>query len=130
MLIISIRTDKAEAEVGLYEDAKRLGYKKWQAHRELSATIHLVVKELLTRETKELRDIQAVVVFQGPGSFTGLRIGFSVANALAYGLSIPIIATNGNDWLKQGLLKLKAGQNQQIVMPEYGAPVHITQPKH
>jgi tRNA threonylcarbamoyladenosine biosynthesis protein TsaB len=130
MLILSIRTDMPEAEVGLFEDSSKLGYKKWAAHRELSDTIHLTIKELLSKHYKSISEIQGLIVFQGPGSFTGLRIGISVANALAYGLSVPIVAGNGDDWLKQGTTKLISGQNQQIVRPEYGAPVHITQQKH
>ena len=130
MFIISVRTDTAEAEIGLFENTDQLGYKKWPAHRQLSATIHLTINELLSSQTKVLSDIQGVIVFQGPGSFTGLRIGISVANALAYGLKIPIVASSGDDWLKQGLGKLMDGQNQKIVLPEYGAPVHTTQQKH
>lgn len=130
MLIISIRTDSAEAEVGLFEDKTQLEYKKWAAHRELSATIHLTIKKLLTKQTKSFADIQAIVVFQGPGSFTGLRIGVSVANAIAYGLNVPIVAASGENWLDHGLTNLMSGQNQKMVLPEYGAPVHITQQKH
>jgi tRNA threonylcarbamoyladenosine biosynthesis protein TsaB len=130
MIIISIRTDAPEAEVGLFEDAIQLGYKKWAAHRQLSSTIHLTIKDLLTKQTIALADIQGIIVFQGPGSFTGLRIGISVANALAYGLKVPIVSRSGDDWLKQGLIGLLAGQNQQLILPEYGAPVHITQQKH
>ncbi|MEM7361942.1 MAG: tRNA (adenosine(37)-N6)-threonylcarbamoyltransferase complex dimerization subunit type 1 TsaB [Bacteroidota bacterium] len=39
-------------------------------------------------------DLQAVAVSHGPGSYTGLRIGFAVAKGLAYGLDIPIITVN------------------------------------
>ncbi len=130
MLIVTIRTDKPEAEVGLFNDTHQLGYQTWPAHRELSSTIHLTINQLLTDSAKNLSDIQGVVVFQGPGSFTGLRIGCSVANALAYSLSIPITATSGDSWLKQGLAKLLAGENQHIALPEYGVPVHTTQQKH
>lgn len=130
MLILSIRTDKAEAEIGLFEDAKKLGYKKWQAHRELSSTIHITMRELLKDKQKNLTDIQGIIVFQGPGSFTGLRIGISVANALARGLKVAIIGSKGEDWLKNGITKLQSGQNEEMILPEYGAPVHTTEQKH
>ena len=116
--------------MGLFENSKQLGYKKWQAHRKLSATIHITIKELLRQENKMIGDIKGIIVFQGPGSFTGLRIGISVANALAYGLKASIIASSGDDWLNRGITQLLTGKNEQIILPEYGAPVHTTEQKH
>ncbi len=74
-----------------------------------------------------------MVVFKGPGSFTGLRIGISVANALAYGLQIPIASAKGDDWLEKGIKKLGAENpptsGVKMVVPEYGRPPHTTTPK-
>jgi tRNA threonylcarbamoyladenosine biosynthesis protein TsaB len=129
MLILTIRTDKPEAELGLYEDDQQLAYLSWQAHRELAETIHFKIDELLGSQKASLPVIGGVVVFQGPGSFTGLRIGLSVANALAYGLAIPIAAAQGEGWVQTGLNRLREGKNDTITLPEYGAPPNITMPK-
>lgn len=129
MLILTLRTDSPEAEIGVYEDDKQLAYQTWQAHRELAATLHRRIDELLTTQGKTLQDIQGIVCFQGPGSFTGLRIGLTVANTLAYSLKIPIVGDMDDDWITQGVKRLQKGDQDTIVMPEYGAPVHITQPK-
>ena len=130
MLILTIRTDKPEAELGLFEGDMKLAYETWQAHRELSDTIHLKIDQLLTSQQKTLADVEALVTFRGPGSFTGLRIGLSVANALADGLRVSIVGAMGEDWLRSGIERLQNGENDHVVLPEYGAPVHITQPKH
>lgn len=122
MIILTLCTDKPEAELGLYDDQEQLGYIKWQAHRELSATIHAKIEEILNELSKSLKDIEGIVVFKGPGSFTGLRIGLTVANALAYSQDIPIVAASGKNWLKDGIKNLQAGQNDQIATPDYGAP--------
>jgi hypothetical protein len=92
MIILTLRTDKPESELGLYDDEKQLAYEAWHAHRELAETIHKKLAEILKDASKELSDIEGVVCFKGPGSFTGLRIGLSVGNALAYAQSIPIVA--------------------------------------
>jgi tRNA threonylcarbamoyladenosine biosynthesis protein TsaB len=130
MLILTIRTDKPEAELGLFEDDKKLVYLTWPAHRELAETIHQKMKELLGSQRKSLSDLQAISVFKGPGSFTGLRIGVSVANTLADSLRIPAVGTGGDEWIAQAARRLAAHENDRVVSPEYGAPPHITPPRH
>lgn len=129
MLILTLRTDKPEAEIGLYEDRAQLEYAVWQAHRELSITIHRKIDEILSRHGKRLSDLQGIVGFAGPGSFTGLRIGLTVANTLAYGLDIPVVATQDPKWLEQGVERLLNHQPDKLALPVYGAEAHITQPK-
>jgi tRNA threonylcarbamoyladenosine biosynthesis protein TsaB len=129
MLILTIRTDKPEAELGLFDGHDQLNYLAWQAHRELAATIHAKLDELLKEKNKILKDVEGVAVFKGPGSFTGLRIGISVANGLAESLQIPVVATAGEKWLKLGIERLSAGENDKLALPEYGAPVKTTPPR-
>jgi tRNA threonylcarbamoyladenosine biosynthesis protein TsaB len=126
MLILTIRTDKPEAEIGLFEDDKQLAYETWQAHRELSVTIHKKIDELLKTQNKELEDVRGIVCFKGPGSFTGLRIGLTVGNTLAYGLQIPIVGAMGESWQRDGIQRLLKGDNEKVAMPEYGAEPNIT----
>jgi tRNA threonylcarbamoyladenosine biosynthesis protein TsaB len=128
MIILTIRTDKPESEIGLYEDETQLAYETWEAHRQLAETIHNKIQTLLESNSKKLKDIQGIIVYKGPGSFTGLRIGISVANALAYSLDVPIIGVTGA-WIEEGIVRIKAGENDKAVVPEYGAPVHVTTPK-
>jgi len=129
MLVLTIRTDKPEAEIGLFDGENKLAYETWAAHRELAGSIHLKIKEVLGSQGKTYADVQGLVCFQGPGSFTGLRIGITVADGFAYGLNIPIVATQGDDWIKQGITRLDSGENVRIALPHYGAPVHVTQPR-
>lgn len=129
MLILTVRTDNPEAEVGLYDGSKQLAYETWPAHRELSNTLHRKIDQLLQANGRSLEELEGIVCFQGPGSFTGLRIGLTVANALVYSLKLPVAATQGEDWIQVGIEHLQAGQDDRIALPHYGAPVHITQQK-
>lgn len=129
MLIITLRTDKPEAELGLYDGDQQLAYETWLAHRVLAETIHGKIKSLLQGAHKDLHDIKGIAVFKGPGSFTGLRIGITIANALAASLGAAIVATEDPDWLEHGVTRLLKGENEQIVVPEYGAAPHITPQK-
>lgn len=129
MLIVTIRTDKPEAEIGLFNDSQKLQYETWQAHRELAETIHLKLEALLQEAGKTLNDIEGFVVFKGPGSFTGLRIGVAVANALADSLTAPVVATDGNAWIEDGISRLLKGENGQLALPDYGRLPNITPQK-
>jgi tRNA threonylcarbamoyladenosine biosynthesis protein TsaB len=129
MIILTLRTDKPEAELGLYNGQQQLAYETWYAHRELSVTLLQKIDDLLKANHKTLQDLQGIVGFAGPGSFTGLRIGLTVANTLAYSLRIPIVATNGEAWIATGCTRLETGEQGQLALPEYGSPVHITQQK-
>lgn len=129
MTILTIRTDKPESEIGLYNDSRQIAYDTWIAHRQLATTIHERIKQLLTDNKKDWTDIAGIVVYKGPGSFTGLRIGSSVANALAYSLEIPIIGISSDGWIGNGVNSLLTNDDQKVVLPEYGAEAHITQPR-
>lgn len=129
MLILTIRTDKPEAEIGLYDGDHTLEYASWAAHRELSNTILGKIGELLKGHNYRLEDLEGIVCFQGPGSFTGLRIGMTVANALAYSFNIPIVATMEENWIAAGIERLRSGEDDRIALPHYGSAPHITQQK-
>lgn len=129
MFILAIRTDKPEAEVSLYQGNKKLDCYSWQAHRQLAETLHTKIAELLKRNGKDWQAIDGVVVYRGPGSFTGLRIGLSVANALAYGLPCATIGATGDNWVSEGCRQLQQDQGERLIVPDYGAPAHITQPR-
>lgn len=128
MIILTLRTDKPEAEIGLYDGHKQLAYDEWQAHRQLAETIHSKIEKLLKSQNQDLENLQGIIVYKGPGSFTGLRIGFSVANSLAYSLNIPIVSTSGNlpEWIIAGIERLINGDSENIATPNYGAPAKTT----
>jgi tRNA threonylcarbamoyladenosine biosynthesis protein TsaB len=126
MIILTMRTDKPDAELSLYDGETQLAYETWQAHRQLAETIHRKIQGLLESQGKTLEDVEGIACFQGPGSFTGLRIGLTVGNILAYSLSIPIVAAQEPQWLENGIKRLLNGEADDLALPFYGADVHIT----
>lgn len=128
-MILAVRTDKPEAELYILESDKVLFEERWQAHRELSNTLLGKIESGLKNANKSKGDITGLIVFSGPGSFTGLRIGITVLNTLAYTLKVPVVGANGEDWLKAGLERLSSARVGDYVSPEYGAQAHITKPR-
>lgn len=128
-MILCIKTNEPDAFVGIAHTAKKIDSIEWKAHRELADTIHIKIKQLLDNQSLQLSDLKGIIVFEGPGSFTGLRIGISVANAYADSLALPIVGSSGKQWLQKGLVLLETAKPGRPVVPVYGMPVRITQPK-
>jgi tRNA A37 threonylcarbamoyladenosine modification protein TsaB len=75
------------------------------------------------------RQLTGLIVYRGPGSFTGLRIGITVMNTLADALQIPIVGTTGDDWRAQGTIRLQNHDYDRLVLPLYGAPANVSKPR-
>jgi tRNA threonylcarbamoyladenosine biosynthesis protein TsaB len=129
MIVLTIRTDKPDSEIGIYNDKKQIAYVTWEAHRRLAETLHKKIQALLEEQKMSWQDIGGIVVYEGPGSFTGLRIGISIANALSYGLQQPITGSQGEAWIQDGLKVVMSNKNSLPVVPFYGADANITTPK-
>jgi len=129
MIVLAIRTDSPQAELYLYDGKKRLADLKWQAHLKLAETLNSKIEEILNKSSISYSSLDGIAVFKGPGSFTGLRIGMSVANALAYARNIPIVSRDGENWLDKCISDIQSGQNDKIAIPEYGAPPRTTRPR-
>ena len=126
-MYLAIRTDNSQAEIYLLNDQGVVQRQKvWLAERTLARDLPGEVDNLVDGDYGQLT---GVLVYQGPGSFTGLRIGITVANAVAYARSWPIVATAGENWLADGVDQLNNGADNKIALPEYGAAPHITPPR-
>lgn len=128
-MILVLKTDKPEVYFALFDNSEEVASVTWGANRTLSDHILQKLEELLLSQSINWPDLTGIVVFKGPGSFTGLRIGITVANTLAYSLEIPIVGSSDDQWVLDGIAELANGVNHKVVMPEYGAEANITQQK-
>lgn len=128
-MYLGIRTDSPVAEFYLYEGTDQRAEMTWQADRQLAHGLLGRLETFLQENGSSFSELRGVFVFRGPGSFTGLRIGITVMNTIAYAQDIAIIGTEGDEWRAQGIARLAAGENDEIVLPFYGADPRITQPR-
>lgn len=92
-LILNIETATKNCSVALSKDGKTLAIREIAEQNFSHAEkLHVFIEELLLETNVTFKDVKAVAVSQGPGSYTGLRIGVSAAKGLCYALSIPLIA--------------------------------------
>ena len=126
-MILAVRSDKPEAEIYLLDNNGTVVRQKiWDAGRTLAKNLLGELDELVNGDFDQLTGL---IAYKGPGSFTGLRIGITTQNAIAYGKQLPIVGTTGENWLADGVQRLQDNQNDKIVLPDYGAAPHITKPK-
>jgi tRNA threonylcarbamoyladenosine biosynthesis protein TsaB len=102
---------------------------EWQADRTLARDLLGYLRDQLQIAGKTFNDVTGIGVFQGPGSFTGLRIGLTVLNTMASAQHIPIVGVSGDDWQRDALARLQSGENDEIVLPIYGGEANITKPR-
>ncbi len=82
---------------------------------DMSEKILEFIHEKLQENQADWQDISEITFYAGPGSFTGLRIGATIVNALADQLQIPLFDQHG--------------QQHQIILPDYGRPANISAPR-
>lgn len=92
-LILNLETATKNCSVALAKDGKTIACKEIAAQNFSHAEkLHVFIEEILSENNIQFSDLNAIAVSQGPGSYTGLRIGVSSAKGLCYALNIPLIA--------------------------------------
>jgi tRNA threonylcarbamoyladenosine biosynthesis protein TsaB len=93
--ILNIETATKNCSVALAKEGKTILCKEiaeeGYSHAE---RLHVFIEEIINEAGINLKDLAAIAVSQGPGSYTGLRIGVSAAKGLCYALNIPLIAVD------------------------------------
>ncbi len=129
-MILTLKTGTEENLLELRNSNGEIKFSEtWPASKELSEELPGKIEDALSLLSLNFEDISGIVVFKGPGSFTGLRIGITVVNTIADQVGVPIVGQTGEIWIEEGLARLKLSKNDKIVLPEYGGGANITKPR-
>ena len=110
--ILSIETSTSVCSVALSAEGKVLFEKSSFEGPSHAALLGVFVEEALSVLKENERKLDAVAVSSGPGSYTGLRIGVSLAKGLCFGWNIPLISIHTLDIMAATVIK------QQVVDPD------------
>lgn len=91
-LILNIETSTEVCSVSLAENGNLVVLKESNEGFNHSKSVTVFIEEIFKGNNLKINALDAVAVSKGPGSYTGLRIGVSVAKGLCYGLNIPLIS--------------------------------------
>lgn len=114
MKILYLETSSKNCSVAISENEKLLCLtEEVSENYKQSESLHTFVEWALEGAEISLKDIEAVSLGRGPGSYTGLRIGASSAKGFCYGLKIPLIAINSMESMIEPFL----GENYEFIIP-------------
>jgi len=101
-LILHIETSTATCSVALSENGELLANIDKTEKNIHASSLTLFIQDVLKEANRDIKELDAVAVSMGPGSYTGLRIGVSTAKGLCYALDIPLIAVNTLEAMANG----------------------------
>lgn len=91
-LILNIDTSTSVCSVVLSRDGKMVALKESNEGLNHSVLLGSYIDEIFKENQLDAHDLDAVAISMGPGSYTGLRIGVSIAKGLCFGANKPLIA--------------------------------------
>ena len=124
MTTLYIDTTSDYSLIQIRRDQTTVTKERWLSEHKLGDDLLPKIVVQLNQAKISLKDLDCIFVNAGPGSFTGTRVGVSTANALAWSLDIPVIASDSAD--KSSTLELSSARFIKPVVPKYATPPKVT----
>jgi tRNA threonylcarbamoyladenosine biosynthesis protein TsaB len=123
MMLLAIDTASRLLGVALADRHAVIAERTWTTANRHSVELSPAIAEMMAQVNLPPRDLTAVAVAQGPGSFTGVRIGMGVAKGMAQALNIPLVAVPSLDIIAAGtpgeafplVVVMQAGRGRLVV---------------
>jgi len=106
-MILCIETATSICSVALCDSEKVISIKESSEGKSHATLLTIFIRDLLVESGLSAGDLEAIAISKGPGSYTGLRIGVSVAKGLSYGSNVPLIAINTLESMCHGINSLR-----------------------
>ncbi|MFT6849746.1 MAG: tRNA threonylcarbamoyladenosine biosynthesis protein TsaB [Sphingobacteriales bacterium] len=116
-IILALETCSEICSVALFKGSKVLANQHVLKENSHSALLTPLIEDTLKKAGIEKKELTAIAVGMGPGSYTGLRVGLSTAKGLAYALNIPIIPVDTLTAMAYGMkMSLKNHLNKDSIL--------------
>lgn len=121
MKTLAINTALPLTEVAFIEDEEAVLHESWPSNFDEAEKMLPIIKKILAKETPD-----QIFVVTGPGAFTGLRVGVTIANTLAFTHEAPILSVSTFDYLQNKIpekhkdscaIMMRAGSGVAIWLP-------------
>ena len=123
---LCIDTSTRYATVGISEKGELIQELTWHSQRNHSVELAPAIESVLNRQQIAVKDLAAVFVAKGPGAFSALRVGMSVAKSLSAGVEIPIVGISTTDievepylGISQNIIGLVPAGRERVYIAKY-----------
>ena len=132
-MYLLIKTTTSNTCLYLYQKRQLLDKLCWSTDKQLADKLLINLKQLLTTNNQDFKQLTGIGVLADSGGFTALRLTHTLANTLSYALTIPAVNASGSSWrsncFKQLATASVAAGQLTVVTPKYDRPARITTPK-
>lgn len=115
--LLLIETSTSLCSTALAEDRRIVCSRRSTEPRAHASLTAVFVKEMLEESGWTVRELDAVAVSAGPGSYTGLRVGSSTAKGLCFGGQVPLIAVSTLDILARQAIEAGLPEGCKAILP-------------
>ena len=115
--ILMIETSTECCSVALAVGTQILASRVNETPRQHAAQLVPYIQEVLKESGVSANTLDAVAVSEGPGSYTGLRVGVSLAKGLCFGAGIPLIGVGTLDLIANQAIELNDGEKPDYIVP-------------
>ena len=121
MITFVCDTSNSTCCAGLYEDGRELSYEISFEKKTHSETFAPLVERVLCKAGKTVKDIDVIAATEGPGSFTGIRIGLSFVKGLCAGIPVKVIPVSSLRALARSVENIAYDSADTILIPSFDA---------
>lgn len=108
-MLLAMDTASRFMSIALHDGQTLIAEQTHYTNNQHTEQLSLAIQQLLTGSGLSVRDLRVLAISQGPGSFSGLRVGFGVAKGLATACRLPLVPVPTLDILATGLPRFKGG---------------------
>ncbi|MBP1670337.1 MAG: tsaB [Bacteroidetes bacterium] len=116
--ILNIETATPVCSVALAEDDRIIAIQESSEEKSHAEKLMVFIEEMLTEQHLSVRELNAIAIGKGPGSYTGLRIGVATAKGLSYGAKIPLLAVSTLETMVQCALQKIKKEHPAVLLDE------------
>ncbi len=115
-MILLIDTAQETGKVALAKEGRVILFEENKIAKEHASWLHPAIGRIMAGAKISIRDLSAVAVVAGPGSYTGLRVGMAAAKGFCYALKIPLITANSLVLMAKAMKK-EALEHEALICP-------------
>src|ERR1700682_771813 len=115
-MVLLIDTSQEIGTVALSKEGQILFSEENKIAKEHASWLHLAIARMLKETGITVRELEAIAVVAGPGSYTGLRVGMAAAKGFCYALKVPLITQNTLRVMAESMIPV-AEEKQALICP-------------